>query len=604
MAELGTIKTIKRQAVPANDEVNITFQEGECLFYEGEPSDYAYLILEGTLTLTKETGRGQVQLQSLHAGDLVGEMGIIDGNERSASAIAATEVKAQKFDIHSFMRRMEKDTDFSLSVVNRLIGHLRNTNDRLAHQFFLTTQLAEETNANKNVNAWNPLSWIDRFRDFFGGVNDFAEFQPDATEIENKRFPPAAKAVLYLIVGFFFAVIIWSSIAEIDNAVIAPGQITTKIPNIVVQSFETAMIVGIHVKEGDVIEAGQELATLDATFAEADVQASKSTFTSVVAQERRLIAELTGKIPEQFSSDVAVDRLQRDIFTRRQAELTATLSSWDGRQQQLASDIQSNVQDVRDIRQQVEVLRELEAMRASLLKTGHGSRVNYLAAKNQRLSMEREGRRLSNLRVRLQHEVGAVDADRKAFVSEWRSAIGKELVTTRREREELSEKLKKMERRESMVSLHAPARGTILSIADRSVGSVIQQAETMFTIVPADVPLVMEADIQPKDVGQIKVGDSVRVKLDALPFQKYGILEGTVKLISEDTVEAESAGDGGPTYQTKIELNKNNLRNVPADFRLIPGMSGTAEITVGRKRVITYFFYPIAKAFDQSFKEP
>lgn len=604
MAELGEIKAVKRRAVAANDGVQITFQEGECLFYEGEPSDFAYLIVDGTITLMKETGRGQVQLQSLHAGDLVGEMGIIDGNERSASAIAATDVKAQKLDIHSFMRRMENDTDFSLSIVNRLIGHLRNTNDRLAHQFFLTTQLAEESSTVSTSNPWNPFTWIGQVQDFFGGVNDFSEFQPDATEIESKRFPPLAKAVLYLIVGFFFAIIIWSSIAEIDNAVIAPGKITTKVPNIVVQSFETAMIVGIHVKEGDVVETGQELATLDATFAEADVQASKSTYISVAAQEKRLIAELTTKVPEQFSPNVAVDRLQRDIFERREAELAATLSSWVGRQQQLASDIKSNVQDVRDIRQQVEVLQELEQMRANLLKSGHGSRVNFLTAKNQRLSMEREERRLLNLRVRLHHEVGAVDSDRQAFRSEWRSAIGKELVTTRREREELSEKLKKMERRESMVSLHAPARGIVLSIADRSVGSVIQQAETMFTIVPVDVPLVMEADIQPKDVGQIKVGDPVRVKLDALPFQKYGILEGVVTLISEDTVETEGSGEGGPAYQTKVELKKLDLRNVPANFRLIPGMSGTAEITVGRKRVITYFFYPIAKAFDQSFREP
>ncbi len=238
------------------------------------------------------------------------------------------------------------------------------------------------------------------------------------------------------------------------------------------------------------------------------------------------------------------------------------------------------------------------------MESGHGSRVNFLTAKNQRLSMEREERRLVNLRTRLNSELKAIEADKQAFISEWRSSVGKELVGTRREREELGEKLKKMERRESMVSLTAPQRGVVLSIADRSTGSVIQQAETMFTIVPVDVTLEMEADVQPKDVGSIKVGDPVRVKLDALPFQKYGILGGTVKLISEDTIETEQSKDKGPVYQTKVELTDFDLRNVPPNFRLIPGMTGTAEITTGRKKVVTYFFYPIAKAFDQAFKEP
>lgn len=582
----------------------VTFNAGEVMFYEGEPSDFAYMIVEGTVALTKDTGRGPVQLQTLHAGDLVGEMGIIDGNERSASAIAETNVTAQRLDIHAFMRRMENDSDFSLSIVNRLIGHLRTTNDRLAHQFFLTTQLAEEGNRNRGFKAFNPLTWADVVRDFFGGASDFSEFQPDATEIESKPFPPTAKVALYTIIGFFMLVIGWASYAEIDNAVVSQGRITTKIPNIVVQPFDTSVILDVHVAEGDQVDQGQVLATLDATFAEADVQASKSTFLSVTAQEKRLIAEMTGEVPERFSPEESIHRLQQDIFERRLTEFAATVSSWDGRQEQLAADIRSNRQDVDDIRQQVSVLRELEQMRTDLLESGHGSRVNFLTAKNQRLSMEREERRLVNLRTRLNHELKAIEAEKQAFVSEWRSSIGKELVQTRREREELAEKLKKMERRESMVSLTAPAPGIVLSIAERTVGSVIQQAETMFTIVPVDVALEMEADVQPKDIGQIKVGDPVRVKLDALPFQKYGILEGTVKLISEDTVETQQAKDAGPVYQTKIELTELNLRNVPADFRLIPGMTGTAEITVGRRKVITYFVYPIAKALDQSFKEP
>ena len=96
---------------------------------------------------------------------------------------------------------------------------------------------------------------------------------------------------------------------------------------------------------------------------------------------------------------------------------------------------------------------------------------------------------------------------------------------------------------------------------------------------------------------------SMSIKLDALPFQKYGSLQGKVLLISEDTVKAED-GKSEPTYRIKVEITERDLRSVPENFRLIPGMTGTAEITVGKRKVISYFVYPIARALDNSFKEP
>lgn len=580
----------------------VRFSDGEHIFYEGEESDFAYTVVAGKVDLLKDTGHGAVHLRTVQAGEMFGEMGVIDGSMRSSSAVAASDVVLKRMDVMTVLRRMEEEPLFSMALVHRLIFTLRETNERLAHQHFVTTELKEgkaHKTAQLGVGGFGRrLRGLFRFRD------DLAEFQPDAVEIEHRPFPAVAKLTLYVIVAFFVVAVVWSTLAKIESAIIAPGRVTTVVPNIVVQPIETAVILSIQTEEGELVQEGQVLATLDATFAEADVQASKMKLLSIDAQQRRLEAELNGTVPAVFSDKAGASALQREIFDRRRAEYNASLASWDERIQQLLTDIAINAQDAKDIAVQVDVLSEIEGMRNVLMERGHGSRVHYLSAKHQRLSMEREQRRLQSTRSRLQHQLEATRADRRAFVSERRSRVAEELVGVRRQREELSEKLKKMERRETLVQLVAPARGIVLDVADRSVGSVIRQAEPLFTLVPVGVPLRLEADIAPKDVGKVQVGNVVRIKLDALPFHKHGMQEGKVVLVSEDTLEASDQGGVGQVYRVKIDLIETELRDVPPDFRLIPGMSGTVEISVGKRSVISYVFDPITRAMSASLREP
>ncbi len=157
--------------------------------------------------------------------------------------------------------------------------------------------------------------------------------------------------------------------------------------------------------------------------------------------------------------------------------------------------------------------------------------------------------------------------------------------------------------KQHLVRLIAPAPGIVLNIADWSVGSVIRQADPMFTIVPANVAMEMEVDVLPKDIGLIQVGDFVRVKLDALPFQKHGIVEGKVRLISEDAIESDDP-NANSVYRARIEILDKKLREVPDSFRFTPGLTGSADITVGKRKIITYFIYPLVRAMESSFHEP
>lgn len=589
-------------APTADPSETMNVSENTIVFHEGDVSDFAYMVIEGHIELTKNIKGAEIFLAEISVGDLFGEMGMIDGNVRSATATAIDDVVLQRISHEGLMQRLNDDSDFAAPVLMQLVGQLRATSDRMAHEQVLSLERAADAADVIEDEGQGPLA---RLRNFFNADADMIEFQPDAVEIERRHTPAVAKIMLYTIFFFIVGIFTWASVSTIDTAVSAVGRMTTEVPNIVVQPSETALIKSILVREGQTVEKGDILATLDATVAQSDVNVSRASLISIAAQERRLIAETNGETaPGPFSDDPAVNKLQTEVFKRRQASVREKLISFDEQVLEIEAAIETNVQDGKDLEQQAEVLRELEAMRSKLLDDGHGSRVNYLSAKHQRLSVDREQRRLVSDRARMAHQLKALRSDREAAASDWRSRTVEELVETRRERERLSGQLKQTEHRESLINLVAPAPGIILKIAERSVGSVIQQAEQMFTIVPADVPMELEADVLPRDVGLIQVGDIVRIKLDALPFQKHGVIEGRVRLISEDAVDTGRGGATETVYRSRIELLEPKLRDVPDSFRLTPGLTGSADITVGKRRIITYFIYPLVRAFDSSFREP
>jgi HlyD family secretion protein len=151
-------------------------------------------------------------------------------------------------------------------------------------------------------------------------------------------------------------------------------------------------------------------------------------------------------------------------------------------------------------------------------------------------------------------------------------------------------------------------------MAERSVGSILQQAEPFFTLVPFDSVLEADVKVESKDIGRIRTGDSVRVKLDAFPFQRHDTLPGKVRVISENAFQRndpkallQSMPDQEPVeafYRTRVSLLSTQLRNVPDGFRLMPGMKVRAEIKVGTRSVISYFLYPVIRALDESLREP
>jgi hemolysin D len=153
------------------------------------------------------------------------------------------------------------------------------------------------------------------------------------------------------------------------------------------------------------------------------------------------------------------------------------------------------------------------------------------------------------------------------------------------------------------VALTAPADAVVLEVAKRSIGSIVREAEPVFTLVPLDVPLEAEVLVEARDIGHVGPEQEVRVKLDAFPFQKHGTASGVVRTISEDAFTDEGKGERS-FYRARVVLTDSRLERIPETFRLIPGMTVVAEIKVGRRSVLSYFLYPLLRGLDESIREP
>jgi len=433
---------------------------------------------------------------------------------------------------------------------------------------------------------------------------DFAcEFLPDGAAIENRPYHWAARSTVYVLTALSASVVAWAALSHIDRVVVAQGRIITTAPTVVVQPLETAIIRSIEVTPGDVVRAGAPLATLDPTFATADLADLQSRRLSADAHIARLRAELDGA-PFDAASAGPDGPAHAAILEQRRAEYRSRLASYDERVAELEAGIATARRSRVGLGERIDVLAQLEDIRQKSVDQRTGSRVALLEARTERLRLRDDQRNLEDKEAESLHELARQRAERAASIDEWRRKAGEEMIEQIRQRATVAEQLTKAERRRSLVSLTAPIDAVVLEVAKRSVGSVIKEAETLVTLVPKDVPLEAEVDIVSADIGRVRAGDDARVKLDAFPFQRHGTLPGEVRTISADAFQREPKDGGGAVFRVRVRLLSDRLADVPEGIRPSPGMVATAEVRIGTRTILSYFLYPIIRAFDESIREP
>lgn len=440
------------------------------------------------------------------------------------------------------------------------------------------------------------------------------EFQSPSTAIVNAPIPRTAQYTSWMITSMFVACVVTMGLIKVDQVVTAPGVVVSKDPTLVVQPLETSIVRSIDVHAGEAVHAGQVLARLDPTFAAADLGASAAQVSSLQAQVERMQAEVQDKpfIYNGLDPNLA---LQAAIYAQRKAEYDYKMENYKEKADSLIAQIAHANSDIAGYRDRLAVAESVEKMRRELERLAVGSRLNTLAAMDNRAEMARNLAASQEQAQGAQRDLAALLAERDSYVQSWHADIADKLSDAISKLSDAREQLNKDQLRRQLVELRADRDATVLTVAKVSVGSVLQSGQQLITLVPSDAPLEVEADILGRDDGYVHVGDPVAVKFDTFPFTQYGMAYGTVRIISADsfTGQEDQRNPTGalplpnstePYYRARIAIDRIALHNVPASFRLMPGMPVTADVKVGKRTVLRYLLGIILPVTQDAMREP
>jgi HlyD family secretion protein len=440
-------------------------------------------------------------------------------------------------------------------------------------------------------------------------------FQPDAAVIEERRLPWAARSVVYIVAALLISAALWASFSRVDRVVTARGKLITIDPLMVVQPLETAVIRSINVGVGDTVRAGAVLATLDPTFSESQEVANRERLSSMRAEAARLEAEIYGRPFPPDPADPSLDpkylALQVAVHNHRQAEYIATTSASDADIAKAEAALTTNRTGQQGLQERLKVIGQIESMRQELMSLSAGSKLSLLTTQLDRMGLGDQLAEKQYQEKELLQQAASAREQKEKYINNWIREGGEKLTQVQQDISTATQQLAAAERRRSLVVLRAPSDGVVLELGQKSIGSVAKEAEPLITLVPSDNKVEAEVDIDAADVARLRVGDTVRVKLDALPFQRHGTIDGTLRVITENSFQSDKnrTGDNKPDgqpafFRGRVALGPLALHDVPADFRLIPGMTTTAEIKVGRRTIISYLLDPVVRLFDESLREP
>lgn len=436
-----------------------------------------------------------------------------------------------------------------------------------------------------------------------------AQFRSETDEIREAPEPLTARLTVLSLTGLLAATLTVAGFAQVDRVVTSErGRIVSTAPMKTFQALDASIIKTIDVREGDQVGRGQLLATLDPTFAAADVNQLRQQIASLDAQIARAEAEIAGRDPPPSDGAAGEARyrdLQAALFRQRQGQYRAQLASFDEKISQVGATLHRLENEQARLAERQEIADKIKDMRQQLLEKQAGSLLNLLIASDARLELVRTAENGRNALVEARHQLAALQADRSAFVEQWATGISQELVTARNTRDAALSQLRKADRKEELIRLAAPEDGVVLSMARLSVGSVLREGEQLMTLMPLSAPVEAEVHVVARNVGFVRPGDRATVKVDAFNFAEHGSAEGRIRWISENAFTIDD--DGKPVeayYKARVAIERMSFAHVPPGFRLIPGMTLVSDIHVGTRSVLAYVVGGALRGAGEAMREP
>ncbi len=417
---------------------------------------------------------------------------------------------------------------------------------------------------------------------------------------------PLPRRVLWTVKALIVCLLLWAVFGRLDVVAVADGRLVPRSQLKIVQPAEGGVLREILVAEGERVRAGQVLARMDMQLAAADAAALEQELALRELQVRRIDAELQaarpvprGGEPEELYAQVEAQRAARVHAQENSLAEERAVMARAAREMQAAQEMREKLAG------SLPLLVEQERAFQRLAKEGFAGKLMSNQRMRERMELEQDLRaqehRVESARATLQQ------AERRIgqLAANYQAQLRTERIDAERERVRLAQEVEKLRHRRSLGELRAPADGLVKDLATHTSGSVLAPGAVLMTVVPDGEALLAEVWLQNQDVGFVRAGQPVKMKLASFPFQRYGMLEGRVLQISADASErgAAEAGRAALAYRALVELSAQELQAGSATHTLLAGMQLSAEIRLAERTVLEYVLSPVQKIAGEAGRE-
>ncbi|OWV69409.1 secretion protein HylD [Rhizobium sp. R634] len=455
-----------------------------------------------------------------------------------------------------------------------------------------------------------------------------------APALEVLETPPSPVGIALIVIICLLATIAlgWAYIGRIDIIASAQGKIQPIGRVKTVQPLYGGKVVLLPPANGTEVRRGDVLFQLDPTEAAADERDAATALASVQAEIVRRQAALDALAdPATGSAHIAWAPDVPDSLRKREAAiLIGDLGQLDGSLRSLQSQIRQREverdhleETIGEQASLVETLQQRVSMRNTLVEQNAGPAAGVIDAtetlKTQRTQLSVQKGQLADAIAGIDVLNSEIEKTRRAFISEQTEKLG----DAERQAEDLEQRLAKTRSELGQMTIRSPIDGIVQASSISTEGQVVTAGEEVLRVVPAGRALELEVYVPNRDIGFLHVGQPAIVKLDAFPFTQYGTVSATISKVATDAIPEPDAArrEDDPAaapqasmfagaertqnlvFAVTLTLEKDAVTADGTDVPLSPGMSATAEVRTGSRRILSYVFSPLLEVASEAMRE-
>ena len=424
---------------------------------------------------------------------------------------------------------------------------------------------------------------------------------PKPSQSTNWKKPAAVGYVTILLT--FFGLGGWSASAPLDSAVVANGVVAVDNNRKTVQHYEGGIVREILVAEGQKVKEGEILFRLDPTQAQANLSMVSNQYRSTLAQEARLDAERDGKDEIAFPDEVlkaASEPLvareiadQREQFEERKASLLGQIDILNSQVEQLKSEQQAAKSQIGYVQDQ--------------LADYQGLLDKKLIQKSAVVQLQREKANLEGIIGRSTAEIAKArsamseaELQKSQIKRKFLEDVNAQIVEVRQRAADLRQKIVVASDVFNRLVVKAPRSGTVQNLKVFTIGAVVRAGEPLLDIVPDNEALIIQAQVSPIDVDNVKTGMRAEVRLPSFTAKNLPSMFGEIRSISGDRLVNEQRGDS--YFLALVEVDPTTLPEAVAQ-ELKPGIPASVLIPTGERTVLEYIIDPFLDRMHGALRE-